>query len=638
MSERLASSGRIGALELENRFIQSPLHTMLADARGHVTPELVAYYRERALGGAALVISEYAFVDQHASRANNAQISVADNACIPSLARLAEAIHHAGALAGMQLSHAGRQRFLGTAPIVGASSVPWEALRLLGAPDPEELTAEAIGEIVAAFGRAAWRVREAGFDMVELHAGHGYLVGQFLSPLTNQRDDEYGGSLGARQWFLQDVVRSMRHGAGEDFVLTVRLSSAEYQVGGIELEETVATAQMLEAEDVAAIDISAGNHHTMDIQVQPTYMPLASNAPAASEVRAAIGIPVSTVGSIRDPALAEEVLRKGQADFIRLGRPLLADPEYPRKALSGRSDEVRPCIRCNECLDRALARSRPVRCAVNFRCGRESWIPRAMPATAALHVVVVGGGPAGLEAASVAAEAGHAVTLFERDELGGALGTIARSDFKSDLLRYRDYLVSRARSLVEIRTVAAEATALRELDPDVVILATGARPSLRSDGGAEPTLDLRAALADPDTAGKNVVVEGTGQFAAEVAWFLAERGRRVTIAGPGEGLAGDVGPHTSIPLLAKLDELGVERWLGCGRVERSGGTASASLSDGRTFEAPCDTLVTSAYEPLDEVVAEIAAGPWQTATIGDCKEPRRIYDAVEEANVAVRRL
>ena len=621
----LAQPGQIGRLTLANRFIQSPLHPMLADADGHVTPEQLAYYRERALGGAALCITEYAFIDHAASRANFAQLSVADDHCLPGLARLAETIQHAGALAGMQISHAGRQRFLGVAPIVAPSRVPWEWLHATGAPVPTELTIEEIEEIVSSFGRAARRVRDAGFDLVELHAGHGYLVGQFLSRITNRRTDYYGGTLESRQRFLRDVIRSIRAGVGDDYPVTARLSGAEGMHDGITLDETIATARLLEGEGIAAIDISGGNHHTMELQLPPIYMPLATHAAAAHAVREAAGVPVSVVGSVGDPGIAEQLLVRGDADFVRLGRPLLADPHYPRKVLSGRPEAVRPCIRCNECLDRAIARRRAVRCAVNFRTGREA-LRHDRPAP--LRLVVVGGGPAGLEAAAVAQEHGHTVSLFEREHLGGAINDAARPEFKSDLRRYRDWLVARARSGIDLRDQEAGPDELMQLEPDVVIVATGAKPL-----GAD--VDLRAALAAPEQLGDRVVVSGTNQFAAETAWHLAIAGKGVTLAGPELDVAADAGPHHVVPLVTALDELGIKRWLGCVELTVSDGVARGVFADGARAEIPCDTLVTSVYVPADEFGA---AGPWQVVRIGDCIRPRRILDAIEDANVALMRL
>ncbi|MSO94875.1 MAG: FAD-dependent oxidoreductase [Thermoleophilia bacterium] len=633
MFELLGSPGEISGLRTKNRFIHSPLHSMLVDANGHVTPELLAYQRERALGGAGLCFTEYAFIDHDASRANLAQLSCADDHAIPGLARLAETIRFAGALAGMQLNHAGRQRFLATAPIVAPSRVPWEWLHSIGAPVPTQLSAEGIAEIVASFGRAASRVRMAGFDLVELHAGHGYLVGQFLSGITNRRDDLYGGDLVARQRFLLEIVAAMRRAVGDDFPITVRLSGTEGQPEGITLEETVETARALEKAGVALIDISAGNHHTMDIQVQPMYAPVAVNASAAAAVRRAVRIPVSVVGSVVIPLAAEELLERGDADFVRLGRPLLADPHYPRKVLSGRPETVRPCIRCNECLDRGVGRKRHVVCAVNFACGREAALTSEKPRSQ-LRVVIVGGGIAGLEAAAVAAENGHSVTLFERNRLGGSLNDIAASEIKVDLRRYLDWLLQRAEGRFEHLQAEATADDVRQLEPDAVILATGARPAEHGDG----IVDIRTALARPDSVGARVVVVGGGQFAVEAAWEFARAAKRVAVVAREATLASDVGPHTSIPLLKAIDELGVDTRLGCSHISASVGACRLLRSDGTEEEIAYDTLVTSSYVPAGELAASLADESFAVVSIGDCVSPRRILDAVWDANVAIRQL
>jgi 2,4-dienoyl-CoA reductase-like NADH-dependent reductase (Old Yellow Enzyme family) len=629
----LGAPGRIANLVLKNRFIQSPLHTMLADSTGRVTPDMLAYYRERALGGAALVISEYAFVDDKGARANVAQISVADDHAGPGLARLAETIQQAGALAGVQISHCGRQQFLGTDAAVAPSSVPWEAMYEAGAPIPRELTIPEIEEIVEAYGRAAGRVKAAGFDLVEFHAGHGYLIGQFLSQITNRRSDLYGGPLENRQRFGRDVLRAIRRAVGPDFPVTARMSAIEGQAGGITLDETIATAQLFEAEGVAAIDISAGNHHTIAVQVQPMYGELAPNAGFAAEVRRAVGIPVSVVGSITDPQVAANIVESGQADFVRLGRPLLADAAYPAKVLAGRPETVRPCIRCGECLDRGVATRRPIVCAVNFRCGRENALGIDARPAVGLRIAVVGGGPAGLEAAAAATSAGHEVTLYERDRLAGSLADIARADFKADLLRYRDYLVTRAGELADVREQEATREELERLAPDVVVLATGAMPAPRADA-----VDLRTAFADPGSLGSRVVIEGGGQFAAELAWMLAGDGVQVSIAAPGDVLAADVGTHSSVPIVDALDELGVHRWWGCRSVSWADGECRVVRADGSSLVEPCDTLVASDYVSRSSLADELAGGPWELIEIGDGLRPGRILDAVSQANVAVLRL
>jgi 2,4-dienoyl-CoA reductase-like NADH-dependent reductase (Old Yellow Enzyme family) len=631
----LGSPVAIGEVRLANRFVLSPLHTMLADRHGQVTPAMIAYYTERALGGAGLIMTEYAFVDHHASRANVAQLAAADDACLPGLGQLADAIHEAGARAGLQLAHCGRQRFLAVAPIVAPSRVPWPDLE--GAPVPEELSAEAAQEIVASFARAAIRAELAGFDLVELHAGHGYLVGQFLSPHTNRRTDLYGGALHDRQRFLLEIVRAMRAAVGPGFPLVVRLSGIEYLDDGITLAETVDTATKLERAGVAAIDISAGSHETMEHQVQPSYFEHGYNVEAAAAVKRSVQVPVSVVGSITSPELAERILREGAADLVRLGRPLLADPHLPRKALAGRSHEIRPCIRCNDCLDRGTVRKHHVVCAVNWSCGRELRLARS-PGKVPGRVVVVGGGVAGLEAARVAADAGHPVILFEPHTIGGLLATLAGFGLKRDLGSYLAWLLARVEGRIEVRRETATPECVGSLDPALVVFAAGAGPAepnaVPSTGGPG-VLDLSTALAGP-VVGHDIVVAGTDQFAAEAAVLLATGGRSVSLVHRGADPTAEVGVHTSRPLRRLLAERGV-RVLG----EMTGlravpGACIVTRASGLEERVPCDTVVTAARAARTPDPAWTDAG-WRLECVGDCVAPRRIFDAVHGANIAVRR-
>ena len=616
------------------------MHTKLADRFGQVTAEMCAYYRERALGGAALLIIENAFIDDAASRAEVGELAAHDNACSPGLARLAEIVHEAGALAGLQIAHAGRQRFVGTAPIVAPSRIPWEALHAIGAPVPHELTIEEIAEIVAAFGRAAQRAKDAGFDLVEVHAAHGYLAGEFLSPHTNRRTDMYGGSLTARQRFVREVLASVRKAVGREFPVTMRLSASEYLEDGISLDDTLETAVQLEGDGVAALDISAGTHHSMEAQVQPMYFPRAFNAEAARAVRERINIPISVGGSITTATVAADVLGTGAADFVRLARPLLADPYFPRKVLEGRPDDIRPCIRCNDCLDRGLRLQRSVVCSVNFSCGREDRYAEMIPrADRARSVAVVGGGPSGLETARIASLRGHDVTLYEGDSLGGMLNEACVPDFKADLRVYRDYLIRQIRGRVEVQETTATVEKLNELRPDVVVVACGAVPSRVDVTGVsqERIVDYVSVLRGAET-GTRLIVLGGDQFSAELAVFLAGQGKQVTIVHPRAAVADEVGAHTRTPLLGYLAAYGVRVVCEAHLHRCVDGAVIVATTMGDEVNLSFDTIITTGLEPDAGVIGEFAQGPWEVEYIGDCVKPRRILDAVREANLVARRL
>jgi 2,4-dienoyl-CoA reductase-like NADH-dependent reductase (Old Yellow Enzyme family)/thioredoxin reductase len=640
MRKLLGSPGRIAHLELKNRMVLSPMLTCLADRDGQVTQEMLAYYAERARGGAALVMTEYSFVDDEASKSIHGQLSASHDDRIPGLARLADTIHEGGALAGLQIAHTGRQRFIGEKPMLAPSRVPWDLLYAAGAPVPDEASIEQLHEIAQAFGRAAARARLAGFDLVELHSGHGYLLGETLSRHTNRRTDLYGGDLASRQRFVLEVVAAVRAAVGSQFPITARLSGSEHQPNGTSPEETAETAKRLEEAGVAAVDISGGNHETPDTQVQPMYYEPGFNAANAKLVKQRVSIPVSVVGSINRPEVAEAILEEGAADFVRMARPLLADPYLPQKILDGREADIRPCVRCVQCLDRGISRQRSVICAVNFAGGREyAYNSEDAGRTAnPVPVAVIGGGPAGLEAARVAALRGHGVTLFERDRIGGTLLEAGRPSFKRDLLLFVEYLVGQVSKTVDIVEDEASVAILRERSPAVVILATGAVPIDPSIPGLAPerVIDARSALRKGIDQG-SVLVDGGHRFAAEVAWALAQEGKRVTIVNPEDILAGEAGPNLRRPLLARLGELGVTSMTGTRLVAGSAtGCVVEDIATGARTEVACDVVVTTAYAPDSTLRDALADGPWRIHVVGDALAARELLDAVHSANIAAR--
>ena len=427
---RLFEPGRIADIALKNRIIKAPQHTGLANPDGSITERLLRYYKEVAQGGCAMVIVEYAWVDDLYSRASPCQLGISRMDHLPGLSLLCDTIKAQGAVAGIQISHAGRQRFILEQP-KAASEVPWPEITAMGCPIPIPLTIEEIGEIIKAFGQAAKRAQTAGFDLVEIHACHGYLISNFLSPYSNKRTDWYGGDFENRIRLLMNIVKEIKTQVGPDFPVVCRLSGTDYEPDGYGIEETVELAKRLEIRGVAAIHMSGGIHHTTIHEVSPMGMSLAHNVWCAEAAKKAVSIPVIASGSINLPALAESILEEGKGDFIGLGRPLWADPQWPLKAKEGRPEDIRPCIRCNDgCLARGDHIANTVRCTVNVALCREAEF-EITPAKRPMKVAVVGGGPAGMEAARVAALKGHNVTLYEKRELGGALVEAALPEFKA---------------------------------------------------------------------------------------------------------------------------------------------------------------------------------------------------------------
>jgi 2,4-dienoyl-CoA reductase-like NADH-dependent reductase (Old Yellow Enzyme family) len=531
---RLFTPGRIGTLDIPNRIVKAPTSTGMSNMDGSVSERLFRHYRNIAKGGVGLLIVEYAYIDDIASKSAHCQLGISSNEHISGLSWLAEMIKGEGARAGIQLEHCGRQKFLGTRPIKSASAVAWPSLQAKNgaAAIPDELSIEEIGIIVSAFGDAAVRAVMAGFDLIEIHGAHGYLITNFLSPHTNKRSDAYGGSLENRMRLLVEVVKETRAKIGPDFPLTVRLSGSDYEPDGFGIEETIEVAKVLEALGIDAIHTSGGDHHQMIHQVSPMGIPRGNNVYAAEALKKHVKIPVIASGSITLPDFAEQILEEGRGDFIGLARPLWADPEWPRKAREGLLTEIRPCVRCNAgCLDRGFFKFRAVVCSVNPTIGSEGDLD-ITPAEVKKSIAVVGGGVAGMEAARVARLRGHDVTIFEKRRLGGVLHEASVSEFKSDLrFLIRNMSAQLDSAGVNVVMEGADLERLVKGGYDTVILATGGIatvPDIPGIGG-EKVVDAMEIFNGAACAGESVVVLGGGETAVEAALYLADLGRKVTL-------------------------------------------------------------------------------------------------------------
>ncbi|GIX47517.1 MAG: hypothetical protein KatS3mg131_1728 [Candidatus Tectimicrobiota bacterium] len=473
-------------VELRNRIVMPAMTTRLATPEGFVTPPLLAYYLARARGGAGLITVEMASPDP-AGRHRAHELGISDERFVPGLQELTAQLKATGARVAIQLGHAGghtRPDVTGLPP-VAPSAVPHEVhegdTRTVL---PCELSKAEIQRLVEAFAAAAARAKRAGFDVVELHGAHGYLIAQFLSPLDNQRRDEYGGSLRHRARFALEVVAACRQQVG-DFPLVFRLSADEYAPGGLTPAEAVEVCRWLQEAGVDALHVSAGCYRSQPsaaVMIPPMAYPEGVFLPLARAVKAAVRVPVIAVGRLHDPALAERVVAEGQADLVALGRQLIADPEWPRKVQEGRRDEIRPCIACNTCVDH-MRDGHPLSCLVNpwvGQEGREVLKPVARPR----RVLVVGGGPAGMEAARLLALRGHRVALYEqRPQLGGQLLLAAKAPLFQNvetraevLLRFVAFLARQLeRAGVEVHLgQRVTPPQVARLQPEVVVLATGA--------------------------------------------------------------------------------------------------------------------------------------------------------------------
>lgn len=635
MFPRLFEPGRIGALSLKNRLIKAPTVTGLATRDGCVTDRMAAFYREMARGGVGLVIVENSHVDMKASKSIACQLSSSHDEHKSGLKWLATTIRSNGAGACLQLGHGGRQKMIPLLPIKAPSPLPSEDRKRAGLPLPEELTPDEIAEIVEAFGSAAERAKNAGFDMVEILGCHGYLVTNFLSPLANRRSDRYGGDIENRMRFLLEVIHCVKRKTGDDFPLSVRLNGSDYEQGGITFEETKTVTLALEKAGVSALHVTGGTFDSGHMEIVPMYVPTAPHLWAAEGIRKVVRIPVILSGSVTSPHLAEKILAEGKADFVSLARPLLADPAFPRKALEGRPEDIRPCIRCVDgCTTKGVA-SGFISCSVNAALGGEGSC-EVSRAPGVKKVAVIGGGPAGMEAARVASGRGHQVTLFEKRKLGGMLIEASVPEFKADLRAYIDYLKIQIRKS-GVRVVNAEATSrtITEEQFDAVIIATGAVPAGAGGRGIDrgQVLDALSVLQGAGT-GQKVVVVGGGRIGCDVALFLAGQGKKVAITTRGEDIARGMSPPERRAYFERVSKQDMEIRTGVHLEEVTEHGVRVADQAGARSEIKADHVVLAAgLKPDRRLFDELAGMPhMRVYAVGDCVEPRTIFEAVHEAH------
>jgi 2,4-dienoyl-CoA reductase (NADPH2) len=631
----------IGVLTIPNRIVQLPMGTGLAE-NGHITDRDAAIQEERARDGVGLIITGAAVVHDTSRFPARILVEAWDEAGVPALRRRVEAVHAHGTRIIGQLLHLGRESPGGQTEAIPLAPSPVPSPRDPGVP--HEMSPADVRLIVDGFGRSAVNFKEAGYDGVEIHAAHGYLVAQFLSRASNYRVDAYrGDALEGRMRLLLEIVEEIRSRCGADYPLGVRLSGDEHAPDGIRLEDTLEIVDALQASaPVEYLSITTGMRGSY---VKDTTFEEGFALPLAAAVKATVDVPVIVAGRFRFPELAEHAIASGQTDLVGLGRALLADPEWGSKTRDGRVGEIRPCIGfVQDCRRQAGG----VACAVNARLGREQeWGPPRRASRPGC-VVVAGGGPAGLESARVAAEAGHEVVVFEsKSELGGQLRIAAAGPTRGELLDLVPYLERELDRLgVEIR-VATPATvdAVRAESPDLFVCATGAIPlqpefPVESDARVVTVWELLAGeVAElPQTA---VVVDDTAGFwhAISAAEYLAERGVTVELLTPGRAVGLAI-PEESVA--------NVNRRLGAAGV-RLRPLATVTSVDGTTVyfdDGPAATpdrtqaelvVVKTGLRVEDVLVHELAGTVPALVAIGDCAAPRRLNHAVLDANLAVRR-
>ncbi len=628
---RLFEPIEISGLRLRNRIVKAPMATNYATLDGFVTPEMIAYYRERARGGAGLVIVEFASIDDVASKSWRRQLGAESDEMVEGLGRLADGIRSEGAASALQICHCGRQRLLPGGPprVPSASAAPTDR-------EVREVDEEEIAQIAAAFGDAAGRARRAGFDMVEIHAAHGYLIMGFLSPETNRRTDAFGGGLEGRLRFPRMVMEAVRNAVGKTFPVCVRMNGSEMYRGGMGLREGCQTARAFIEAGADLLHVSAGTYGTRHLRSTPMYGKRGNLVPLSAAIKKVSSVPVIASGGLADPVRLEAILGDGRADLVSMARQLHAEPRWAEKVREGRLDDIRPCIRCNAgCLGSGLAGDR-ILCDVNPAAGFEADF-EIRRAARAKRVAVVGGGPAGMEAARVLAMRGHDVLLFEsQNQLGGALIPATRPEFKSDLRAFLEFQVRQVRKLpVEIRLGArVDAGMIEAMGAEEVVLATGAvfrTPAEISGSDGPKVMTAGRALLESDRAGKRVVVVGGGVTGCETSWALARLGRRVTLLEMRDDLAPDMeGMHRPV-LMKGFEETGVT-WQTRARVTAvaEDGTVSYRIH-GVSTEEPADTVILAVgVEPERGLVDALAGLDIPVHEIGDCARPGRVLGAIHD--------
>ena len=642
----LLEPGTIAGLRLRNRVVKSPNTTATCNPDGTVTQRTVNHYRRLGEGGVGLVLVEYTYVDDDASKSIHGQTGISRQDHVAGMGWLVDEVHSTGAAIGLQLVHSGRQRFLGTAPMKSASSSSWDVAEMAFGVTPTPMSVEEIQGVVRSFGDAAARAHAARFDLVEVHAGHGYMITNFLSPHTNHRTDEYGGSFENRARILLEIVDSIRAQVPRSFPLSVRLSVTDYEPDGITIDETVELSRLLEQHGVDVIHASGGHHALQEWEASSWFMPRQLHRWGWEKIKPAVSIPVMASGSLVSPDVADEILTSGSADFVSLGRAMLADPDWTIKAQTGRALEIVPCIRCNDgCLERGLDQKRSVGCTVNPEVAEEGRFPLGT-ATTAKRVAVAGGGPAGLRIAAALHDRGHAVVLFEPAELGGALVHSRGFTVKQDLAGLVEHLVHEViRRGIDVRPVVADAGSLVGFDE--VVLATGAPQ--RSFAGPVHAHERLLTPADigprrVEIRGRVAVVGGGFQGADAALRLIELPDVSVTLFDRGDRLLrGPEVKYDAMVIPKRLDEADVDVRLGTEVVAvEAKGVRVRPAEGGPGSDELCEVdwvVLALGREPSSSpLAAELARLGVPAVTVGSAHTPGRVYDALHTAYFTARHI
>jgi len=615
MLDALKQPIMIGNIKVRNRVVMPPMATRFASESGVVTKQLIDYHIQRAKGSVGLQIVESALIQDEPVVS---MLRIHSDACIPGLNDLAESIKGWGAKAGIQLHYWGAQP---------------------QSNDPNLLTPDQIFRLIEDFASAALRAKIAGFDLVEIHGAHAYLLAQFLSPRTNRRNDEWGGTWEKRANFPLSIIRRVREKVGKDFPVSLRISGDEFIEGGRTIEETERLVPLFEKAGIDLLHVSGGGPLTREWTGLPMALPRGALVHLAERLKKCVCIPVVAVGRINDPLLADCLIQEGKADMVAFGRALLADPYLIQKAFQGKLEDMRKCTACMDCRRRVVDLGWKIKCAINAELGREG-DSALLPAGKPRKVMVIGAGPAGLEAARIAKLRGHRVTVYDREKkLGGQLSLAILPPYKEELRNILEYLSNQMKTLkIPVRLgINVDAEVIKKTRPDVVVFATGSEPARPFIEGSVPEklLTSHDVLAKKLPKGESFLIIGGGNVGCELAEYLAEKGKRVSVVEILDQIASDAESNVRKLLAQRLEEKKVRIYTRSKVQEIEGSKVTVVDERGEISELQADAIAVAVGAVSNSLslkeIEKMKPAP-EIFTIGDCRQPGKIMQAIHDGN------